>query len=89
MNKTIDIIQASLGDVLKVNVVDEKSKKGIGETKLKIPAGTQPGTKFVIRNKGMPRLNGSGHGNAFVQVFVEIPKRLSKKQKDILKNFKK
>jgi DnaJ-class molecular chaperone len=89
MNKKIDIVQASLGDVLEVHIVDEKSKNGIGTSKLKIPAGTQPGTKFIIRNKGMPKLNGTGNGNAFVQVFVDVPTRLSKKQKDILKDFNK
>lgn len=84
----IDIVQASLGDTIEVTVVDSSSKNGLGTTKLKIPAGTQPKTQFRLRGKGMPRLRGSGNGDVIVQVEVEIPKRLSRKQKKILEEFR-
>lgn len=82
--KEINIVQATLGDSIKIPVVDEDSKDGLGTAKLKIPAGTQPGTQFRIKNKGMPKLHGYGQGSVYVKVFVTIPKKVSNKQKKIL-----
>jgi molecular chaperone DnaJ len=87
MEKKIDIVQASLGDVIEVDVVDEKTRSGIGKAKLKIPAGTQPGTRFVLRGKGMPRLNRGGRGDAYIQVNISVPTSLSRKQKELLETF--
>ena len=60
-----------------------------GTAKLKIPAGTQPGTVLRMKGKGIPNLEGYGTGAENVRVIVEIPKKLSKKQKEILKQFEK
>jgi molecular chaperone DnaJ len=54
-----------------------------GVTKLKIPAGTQTGTLFKLRNKGIPHFRGFGKGNQFVEVTAETPKKLSRKQKKL------
>jgi len=85
----IDFVQAALGDVVEVPVVDLEESRGIGKAKLKIPAGTQPGTQIRLKGKGMPRLRSSGRGDVVAQVFVKIPKRLSRKQKKILQDYKK
>jgi molecular chaperone DnaJ len=55
-----------------------------GEHTLKIPDGTQPGTTFRIRNKGVPVLNGHGKGDLYVEARVQIPSKLSKRQKELL-----
>ena len=60
-----------------------------GKANLKIPAGTQTGTVFRMRGKGIHSLHGYGTGNQLVEVEVAVPKKLSKKQKDLLKDFDK
>jgi molecular chaperone DnaJ len=55
-----------------------------GEHALKIPDGTQPGTTFRIRSKGVPVLNGHGKGDLYVEVRVQIPTKLNKRQKELL-----
>jgi len=81
----IDIVTAALGGVVDVPVVDLSSPDALGKAKLKIPAGTQYGARLLIRGRGMPRLHG--HGDVMVQVVVVVPKKLSKKQKDLLEEF--
>ena len=51
---------------------------------LNIPAGTQPGTRFRLRGKGMPNVSGRGHGDLHVIARVAVPKKLSKEQKHLL-----
>ena len=51
------------------------------------PEGTQPGQTFRIRGQGIPSLRGNGKGDLYVTVTVEIPKRLSEKQKNLLRQF--
>ena len=60
-----------------------------GKAKLKIPSGTQSNTIFRMRGKGIPYLHGYGTGSENVEVVVEVPKKLSKKQKELLKEFEK
>jgi molecular chaperone DnaJ len=56
-----------------------------GDTvKQTIPEGTQHQTVFRIKNKGVPFVNGRGRGDMYVRVTVEVPKNLSRKQKDLL-----
>jgi molecular chaperone DnaJ len=55
-----------------------------GEHNLKIPEGTQPSTTFRVRNKGVPVLNGHGKGDLYVEVLVQIPNKLSKRQRELL-----
>lgn len=76
----ISMIQATLGTEVDVQTVD-------GIKKLKIPSGTQPGTDFRLRGLGVPHVRGGGRGDHIVRVKVEIPKKLSKKQKEALRKF--
>jgi len=76
----ITFTQAALGSEMEVPTLD-------GKVKYDIPEGTQTGTVFRLRNKGIPYLRGSGRGDLYVKIHVEIPKRLSEKQKEILRSF--
>ena len=58
-----------------------------GTAELKVPAGTQNGTRFRLQGKGVPSLRGHGRGDQVVQVYVEVPTKLSGAQKDKLKEF--
>ncbi|TNE59883.1 MAG: molecular chaperone DnaJ, partial [Alphaproteobacteria bacterium] len=58
-----------------------------GKAKVTIPAGTQSGRQFRLRGKGMPILRASAHGDMYIQTQVETPVNLTKKQKDLLKEF--
>ncbi len=80
-NKTkIDIGTAILGGEISVPTV-------IGEAKLKIPAGTQSDTVFRLKGQGMPYLNSDRHGDQLVRIFVEIPKKISRKQEHAIREF--
>lgn len=72
--------QAVLGDEITVPTIDGKVRYKIGE-------GTQPGTTFRLRGKGVQRLNGRGRGDQLATVTIEVPKNLSKAQTDALKKF--
>ena len=74
------MIDASLGTEIEVSTLD-------GREKLKINEGTQPNTILKIKGKGLPKLHSSRRGDQFVRIVVEIPKKLSKEQKNILKDF--
>jgi len=78
----ITFVQAALGAELEVPTID-------GKVKYSIPEGTQTGTTFRLRNKGVPYIGSSRRGDMYVKVEVEVPKRLSEKQKEILKEFAK
>ena len=58
-----------------------------GKASLKIPAGTQSGTTFRLRGKGMPSLRGGAAGDQLLRVHVEVPQSLSSEQKKILEEF--
>ncbi|WP_309384749.1 molecular chaperone DnaJ [Cerasicoccus frondis] len=58
-----------------------------GRASLKIPSGTQGGTKFRLRGKGMPALRGNHTGDQIVRVEIEVPKKLSGDEKEALENF--
>jgi len=73
----INIAQAVLGSDIQVPTVDSKDET------LNIPAGTQPGTVFTMRGKGVPRIRQSGRGNQRVIVNVDIPKKLSAEQREL------
>jgi len=73
---------ATLGGEIEVPTLD-------GKAKLKIPTGTQNNTIFRMKGKGIPYLHGSGTGNENVEVVIEVPEKLSKKQKELLKEFEK
>lgn len=84
----IDFVQATLGDTVDVPVIDAKAANGVGKAKLKIPAGTQPHTQFRLKGKGMPGLHNGQPGDIVVQVHVNIPKKLNKKQKKLLEEYR-
>ncbi len=71
-----------LGTEIEVPTLKEKIK-------LKIPAGTQSGKVFTFRGKGIPRLNSHYRGDLHIRVNVEIPKKLTKRQKELLIEFEK
>ena len=73
----ITFAQAALGAEIKVKTLD-------GEEDLRIPAGTQTGTVFRIKSKGMPALGGRGRGDMFVAVTLITPKTLTKEQRKLL-----
>lgn len=72
--------KATIGTEIKVPTVD-------GDVKYTVPAGTQPGTVFRLRGKGVPRVNSSGRGDQYVNVIVDIPKNLNEKQREALENY--
>lgn len=76
----ITIVQAALGDEIIVPTLD-------GKVKYKINEGTQTGTVFRLKGKGVQRLGSSLRGDQYVKVTVETPKNLNKEQKDLLKKF--
>ena len=76
----ISVTQAILGCELEVPTLD-------GKVKYNVPEGTQSGTVFRLRGKGIPYLRGSGRGDQYVTVNVVIPKGLSKEQKELLRQF--
>ncbi|MFA8439599.1 molecular chaperone DnaJ [Pueribacillus sp. YX66] len=72
--------QAALGDEIEVPTLH-------GKVKLKIPAGTQSGTKFRLRDKGIKNVRGFGQGDQHVNVRVVTPRKLTDKQKQLLREF--
>ena len=76
----ITFTQAVLGAEMEIPTID-------GKVKYSIPEGTQTGTVFRLRGKGIPVLNGRGRGDQYVTVTIETPKGLNKEQKDALKKF--
>ena len=76
----ISMSRAALGCEITVPTVD-------GDVKYTVPAGTQSGTLFRLKGKGVPRVNGSGRGDQYVKVVVDIPKNLNEKQVEALKAF--
>jgi len=73
----ISFSKAALGIELKVPTID-------GDVKYSVPPGTQPGTVFRLKGKGVPKVNGHGRGDQYVNIVVDIPKSVSAKQKDAL-----
>ena len=67
----------ALGGTIKVPTLD-------GREDVHVPGGTQPGTRFKLRGKGMPHVNGRGHGDLHVIARVAIPTKLTKEQKQLL-----
>lgn len=81
-DKHVSFVQAALGAELQVPTLD-------GNVKYNMPAGTQPGEVFKLKNKGIDRLNAIGKGDQFVRIVVDIPTSLTHEQKEILKSFDK
>lgn len=76
----ISFTQAALGAEIDVPTID-------GEATLKIPSGTQSETIFRLKGRGIPHIRGSGAGDEMIRVKVEVPTKLSSKQKELLEEF--
>ena len=76
----ITFAQAVLGAELEIPTID-------GKVKYELPEGTQSGTTFRLKGKGIPALNGRGRGDQYVTVYIETPRNLNKEQKEALKKF--
>lgn len=77
----ISMVEAALGTEIKVDTVD-------GPVTMKVPAGTQSGTDFKLSNHGVPHLRKETRGAHIVTMVVETPTKLSKKQQELLQEFK-
>lgn len=78
----ITFVQAALGSEVTIPTLDSK-------VSLKIPEGTQQGDVFRVKEKGIAHLRSKGFGDLYVKVIVEIPKKLTEKQKEALRQFDK
>jgi DnaJ-class molecular chaperone len=77
-DQDVSFAKAALGDNIEVETVQ-------GKVKIKVPAGTQPNTLIRLRGKGVKTLRGTAHGDHYVRVKVTVPKNLSSRQKELLK----
>lgn len=76
----IDVLKAILGAEIEVPTLD-------GRVKMKIPAGTQPNTIFRLKNKGLANLHSKHVGDEFIEVEIEIPRRLSLRERKLLEEW--
>lgn len=80
-DQNVSMIDAALGTEVTVPILN-------GTEKIKIDSGSQPNTIIKIKGKGLPRLNSRGRGDQYVRIIVNIPKKLSKHQKNMLEEIK-
>lgn len=73
----VDALNAILGTEIEVPTLS-------GKVKMKIPSGTQPGTVFRLRGKGLPEVNSNRLGDELIQIGIEIPKKISNREKKLL-----
>src|SRR3989344_5457751 len=81
-DKEISFTQAILGAEVPIETVD-------GEVKIRIPAGTQPGSHIRLRERGVQRVRGNGKGDHYVRIMISMPKTLTRRQKELLEEFEK
>src|ERR1043166_7158831 len=79
----ISMVQAALGGEFEVPTIDG------GRTRVKVPEGTQSGRRFRLQSKGMPVLRSRQTGDMYVQVVVETPQNLTRRQRELLNEFEK
>ena len=77
----VSMVTAALGGEFEVPTIDG------GKTRVKVPEGTQSGRRFRLQSKGMPVLRAKQTGDMYVQVMVETPQNLTKKQRELLSEF--
>ena len=80
LDHPVTFLQATLGAELEIPTID-------GKVKWNLPAGTQPGTTFRLRGKGIPSVNGRGRGDQYVTVNVQVPTSLTHEQKEALRAY--
>lgn len=78
---TINYPQAVLGDTVEIETLD-------GKKKILVPEGTSSGQQIRLKGLGVPQLNGSGRGDHYVQVIIDVPKKVSKAAKKLLEELK-
>ena len=78
----ISFSRAALGDEVEISTLENK------KILLKIPAGTESGKILRISDKGIPHFSGYGRGNLYVELLIKTPKKLTKKQKELLERLK-
>jgi molecular chaperone DnaJ len=76
----VSFVQVALGAEIEVPTLD-------GKAAIRIPPGTQPGTTFRLKGKGVKNLQGYGHGDLHVRINVEVPAQLTPAQKAKLQDF--
>ena len=79
----ISLADAALGTTIEVPTIDG------GKAKVKIPAGTQNGRQFRLKEKGMPMMRSKDYGDLYIQAITEVPVSLTKEQRGLLEQFKK
>ena len=79
----VSLADAALGTTIEVPTIDG------GKAKVKIPAGTQNGKQFRLRDKGMPIMRNKDYGDLYIRTITEVPISLTKEQKNLLEQFKK
>jgi len=77
---TVDFVQAIMGITIMVSAID-------GKVRLYIPPGTQPGTVFKLKDRGIRKPDGTGTGDQLVKVNVSLPTNITPKQRELLKQF--
>lgn len=82
LDMPVSFAKAALGAEIEVPTL-------FGKAKLHVPAGTHSHTVFRMKGEGMPRMNRNGKGDQMVRVVIDVPKKLSGKQKELLKEFEK
>ena len=80
LEQPVSFTQAALGAELQIDTID-------GKVKWNLPAGTQPGTTFRLRGKGVPEIRGRGRGDQYVTVRVNVPANLTEEQREALRAF--
>ncbi len=78
----ISVADAALGATVEVPSIDG------GKTKIKIPSGTQSGKQLRLKGKGMPVLKRNIYGDLYIRIITEVPTSLTKRQKELLTEFK-
>lgn len=81
LNMTIPFTTAALGGEIEVPTLT-------GSVKYNVPEGTQPGTKFRLRDQGVVRVNGNSKGDMIVTVNVDIPRRLTHEQRELIEKLR-
>ncbi len=77
VNVPVSYPTAALGGTVEVPTPE-------GAVSLKVPAGTEDGKLLRIKGRGAPRLKGSGQGDVLARIKIQVPKRVSKKQRELL-----
>ncbi|PIT84824.1 molecular chaperone DnaJ [Candidatus Micrarchaeota archaeon CG10_big_fil_rev_8_21_14_0_10_45_29] len=77
---SISFATAAMGGKISVPILE-------GDVEVKVPAGTQPHTSLRLKGEGMPSLHGGGKGSLYVRIIVQVPQKLTQKQKELLQEF--